>query len=71
MFRSFTSLRKHKQKTHGELKCKFCDKRFFQRGSLIRHEGVSHDKKSFLKCKFCDGLFMSSNALESHLKSHE
>ena len=69
-FKTFSLLKIHKR-THGEFKCKFCDKKFVRKWSLTYHERVSHDKTPFLKCTFCDGLFMSSNALESHLKSHE
>jgi len=71
LFKSKPSLRKHVKifhsKTEGMHACKECNKKFFQRQSLIEHMNTHKDTKAF-SCEFCAQSFVMSSSLIKHRK---
>ena len=56
-------------KTEGMHACKECNKKFFQRQSLIEHMNTHKDTKAF-SCEFCAQSFVMSSSLIKHRKAN-
>eukprot|EP00088_Acartia_fossae_P063181 TRINITY_DN7682_c0_g1_i1.p1 TRINITY_DN7682_c0_g1~~TRINITY_DN7682_c0_g1_i1.p1 ORF type:complete len:627 (+),score=133.26 TRINITY_DN7682_c0_g1_i1:66-1883(+) len=71
LFKSKPAHRKHVKifhsKTEGTHECKECNKKFFQRHSLVEHMNIHRETKAF-SCEFCAQTFAMFSSLTKHRK---
>ena len=53
-----------------EIKCKYCDKVFYNHNSRARHQIVVHNVGKAYKCEFCDKKFINQVNRDRHQLSH-
>lgn len=66
------SLQDHMWKHSGErpFACSVCEKRFFNKGVLVRHENDCHSLEKAFVCSLCGHGFARLHTLEKHTRIH-